>query len=194
MWRSIFVWIALLAASVLVALLGWQNRGLRADRDWLTDRAAYAYPGMYVPVVETTALDGAKLALGEPAGERQILFFFNHTCKYCRASAPTVAETARAIRKEFGDRVAVIGVCQCDAAQAQAFVRAHGFDFPVALLNAPRELMLYRARGVPLLLAIDRDGRVRHAIQGVFDTREQVDDLLAELRRKDAPPRPPTGS
>ena len=62
MWRSIFVWIALLAASVLVALLGWQNRGLRADRDWLTDRAAYAYPGMYVPVVETSALDGAKLA------------------------------------------------------------------------------------------------------------------------------------
>lgn len=194
MWRSIFVWIALLAASVLVALLGWQNRGLRADRDWLTDRAAYAYPGMYVPVVETTSLDGAELALGAPAGERQILFFFNHTCKYCRASAPTVAETARAIRQEFGDRVAMIGVCQCDAAQAAAFVRAHGFDFPVALLNAPRELMLYRARGVPLLLAIDGEGRVRHAVQGVFDTREQVDGLLAELRRKDAPPRPPTGS
>ena len=76
--------------AVLVALLGWQNRGLRADRDWLTDRAAYAYPGMYVPVVETTAFDGAKLALGAPSGERQILFFFNHTCKYCRASAPTV--------------------------------------------------------------------------------------------------------
>lgn len=194
MWRSISVWIALLAASALVALLGWQNRGLRADRDWLTDRAAYAYPGMYVPVVETTALDGAKLALGEPSGERQVLFFFNHTCEYCRASAPTVAATARAIRKEFGDRVEMIGVCQCDAAQAEAYARAHGFDFPIALLNAPRELMLYRARGVPVLLAIDRDGRVRHAIQGVFDTREQVDALLAELRRKDATQRPGKGS
>ena len=32
----------------------------------------------------------------------------------------------------------MIGVCQCDAAQADAFVRAHDFDFPVALLNAPR--------------------------------------------------------
>lgn len=149
---------------------------------------------MYVPVVETIALDGAKLALGEPTGEHQILLFFNHTCRYCRASAPTVAETARAIKAEFGDRVAVIGVCQCDAAQAEAFVRTHGFDFPVALLNVQRELMLYRARGVPVLLAIGRDGRVRHAIQGVFDTRKQVEGLLAELRDKDAPPRPRTGS
>lgn len=192
MWRSIFVWIALLAASALVALLGWQNRGLRADRDWLTDRAVYAYPGMYVPVVEATGLDGAKLALGAPSGERQILFFFNHTCKYCRASAPTVAATARAIKNEFGDRVAVIGVCQCDATQAAAYVRAQGFDFPVALLNAPRELMLYRARDVPLLLAIDRDGRVRHAVQGVFDAKGQVDDLFAELRSRDVPLQPRT--
>ena len=48
-----------------------------------------------------------------------------------------------------------------------------------------RQLMLYRARRVPLLLVIDRAGRVRHAVQGVFDTEEHVEQLLTALRYED---------
>ena len=78
MWRSIVVWIALLAASILVALLGWQNRGLRKERDWLTDRVSYAYPGMYVPALEVRSTSGADLELGAPRGDFQVLYFFTH--------------------------------------------------------------------------------------------------------------------
>jgi peroxiredoxin len=194
MWRSTFVWIALFSAAAMVAVLGWQNRGLRADRDLLTDRLQYAYPGMYVPQVDAQALDGGMLALGTPAQDRQVLFFFNHTCPHCRTSAPSVVSAANRIAGEFGRGVAVIGVCQCEPAQAREYARTHGFGFPIVTLRDPRSLALYRARGVPALLVIDRDGRVRHAVQGVFDTREQIENLLAELRRKDAPPRPRTGS
>lgn len=194
MWRSTWIWIALLSASALVAWLGWQNKALRADRDWLTDRVNFAYPGMYVPVIDAVALDGAPFALGAPSGEQQVLFFFNHTCPYCRASAPTVAQAAKAIREAHGDRVAMIGVCQCTPAQARQFATRHHFDFPIVTLVQQREVMLYRARGVPLLLAVGRDGRVRHAVQGVFDTREQVAALIAGLGRKDAPARPTTRS
>jgi hypothetical protein len=63
----------------------------------------------------------------------------------------------------------------------------HGFDFPVATLTDRRALMLFRARNVPLLMAIDGQGRVRHSRLGVFDTTEQVQDLVAALRRTDAP-------
>lgn len=190
MWRSIVPWMALFSAGALIVLLAWQNRGLRTDRDWLTDRVKYAYPGMYVPVVGAAGLDGDHYQLGAPAGDRQILFFFNDVCIYCRASAPTVVETVHGIRKEFGDRVAVIGVCDCDEAQASAFVARHKFDFPVVTLREVRSLANYRARDVPTLLAIDREGRVRHTVQGVFNTEAQVSGLLAELRRKDPPPKP----
>ncbi|UDI83538.1 cytochrome C biogenesis protein [Xanthomonas citri pv. mangiferaeindicae] len=50
-----------------------------------------------------------------------------------------------------------------------------------------RALMLFRARNVPLLMAIDAEGRVRHSHLGVFDTTERVQDLVAALRRTDAP-------
>lgn len=186
MWRSAFTWIALLAASALVVVLGMQNRGLREDRDRLTDRAAYAYPGMYVPVVDAPRVDGGRLALGAPDGDMQVLFFFNETCPFCLRSAPTVVETATSLKREFGERVSLVGVCQCAPATALGYAKQHGFAFPVVTVSAQRALALYRARGVPMLLAVDREGRVRHAIQGVFDTKAQVDSLLAELRRTDA--------
>lgn len=189
MWRSAFTWIALLAASALVVVLGLQNRGLREDRDRLTDRAAYAYPGMYVPVVDAPRIEGGRLALGAPVGDLQVLFFFDETCPYCLRSAPTVVDVATTLQREFGERVAMIGVCQCAPEQARDYARTHGFAFPVVTVNAQRALALYRARGVPMLLAVDREGRVRHAVQGVFDTREQAERLLAELRRMQSPAR-----
>jgi len=185
--RPSFTGIALFAAIVLVLVLGWQNRGLREDRDRLTDRAAYAYLGMYVPIVDATTPEGGRVRLGAPSGERQVVYFFNHVCPYCRASAPQVAATAGAIRERLSDRAEIVGVCQCTPAQASAYARTHGFDFPVVAFNQRRELALYRARGVPVLMAIDREGRVRHTIQGVFDRPEQREALLASLTAADVP-------
>jgi hypothetical protein len=57
MWRPSLMWAALIASVVLIAILGWQNRGLRAQRDWFSGRAMYAYRGMYVPKVFANATD-----------------------------------------------------------------------------------------------------------------------------------------
>lgn len=187
MWRSIVVWIALLAASILVALLGWQNRGLRKERDWLTDRVSYAYPGMYVPALEVRSTSGADLELGAPRGDFQVLYFFTHDCAYCLKSAPTLARTARTLQSDFGSQVSMLGICQCTDDQAREYALRHRFDFPVVTMSDRRNLMLYRARIVPLLLVVDRDGRVRHAIQGVFDTEEQTRGLIAALRNRASP-------
>jgi peroxiredoxin len=98
------------------------------------------------------------------------------------------------MRERLRDRAEIVGVCQCAPAQARAYAREHGFDFPVVTLDDRRSLALYRARGVPVLMAIDREGRVRHAIQGVIDRGTQVDALIAALEDQDAPPRPNAGS
>jgi peroxiredoxin len=184
MWRSMFPWIALLAASALVALLGWQNRGLRADRDWLTDRVSYAYPGMYVPLIKVRSIDGETFELGAPRADYQVLYFFTHTCPYCRQSAPAVAQTAHSLQRRFGARVSMLGICQCTDDQAREYARRHDFDFPVIAMNDRRSVMLYRARIVPVLLAIDRDGRVRHVSQGVFGDEKQIRDLVAALQNR----------
>jgi peroxiredoxin len=187
MLRTAAIWMALIAMLAMIALLGWQNRSLRQDRDWLVDRANRPYLGMYVPIVETRTIEGAAVAIGRPDSDRQILFFFNHTCPYCLSSAPTVADTARLLRSEFNGRVGMLGVCDCTQAQAVEYAARQHFDFPVIAMQDERTLALYRARTVPLLMAIDREGRVRHTITDVFDSKEQVQQLVAILRGKEMP-------
>lgn len=182
MWRPILLWLALLAASALVSVLAWQNRGLRAHRDWLSDRVDYAYPGMYVPAIKARSIDGAEFELGTPSAEHQLLYFFTHTCPYCRQSAPALAEAARVVERDFGGRVSTLGICECTDAQAREYAQRHGFGFPIIAMTDRRSLMLYRARTVPVLLVVGRDGRVKHAIQGIFDSEAQTRDLVAALQ------------
>ncbi|MBB4129902.1 peroxiredoxin [Xanthomonas campestris] len=182
-WR----WIGLLVACALIAVLAWQNKQLRTQQQWLQTRVSAPYDGMYVPRIEVTDTQGQRRTLGVPQGPAQVLFFFTTTCPYCRRSAPTVVHAARQLQANAAGRPQLLGVCQCDATQAARYAHVHGFDFPVVTLTDRRALMLFRARNVPLLLAIDGQGRVRHSHLGVFDTTERVQDLVAALRRTDAP-------
>lgn len=185
--RFPWVWLGLLGACALVAVLAWQNRQLREERQWFVARTTEPYLGMYVPQIAVTALDGATHVLGTPAAQFQVLYFFTPNCPYCKRSAPSVVQAAQRIGAESGGGAQLIGVCHCAPAQARRYAAEHRFDFPVATLTDRRALMLFRARNVPLMLALDRDGRVRHARVGAFDTTERVQDLLAAVRRTDAP-------
>ncbi|EWC49527.1 TlpA disulfide reductase family protein [Xanthomonas citri pv. glycines] len=177
----------LLVACALIAMLAWQNRQLRVQQQWLQTRISAPYDGMYVPRIEATDGDGRRHLLGAPHGPAQVLFFFTTTCPYCQRSAPTVLRAARELQANLPGRPQLLGVCHCDTAQAARYAHVHGFDFPVVTLTDRRALMLFRARNVPLLMAIDAEGRVRHSHLGVFDTTERVQDLVAALRRTDAP-------
>ncbi|WP_349782843.1 TlpA disulfide reductase family protein [Xanthomonas arboricola] len=177
----------LLIACALIAVLAWQNKQLRAQQQLLQARISAPYDGMYVPRIEVTDTAGQPHLLGVTQGQAQVLFFFTTTCPYCQRSAPTVLRAAQQLQANLPGRPQLLGVCQCDATQAARYAHVHGFDFPVVTLTDRRALMLFRARNVPLLMAIDGQGRVRHSRLGVFDTTEQVQDLVAALRRTDAP-------
>lgn len=186
--RMPWIWLGLLGACALVAVLAWQNRELREERRWFVTRTTEPYLGMYVPQVEATTLDGAAHVLGAPSGTFQVLYFFTPTCPYSRRSLPRVAEAARRIAQAHGPDVEVLGVCHCTPAQARAYADAHRLPFAVTTLTNRRHVMLFRARNVPALLALDRDGRLRYARVGTFDTKERMQDLLAALQRTDASP------
>ncbi|MCS3810241.1 peroxiredoxin [Xanthomonas arboricola] len=185
--RFPWLWLGLLAACVLVAVLAWQNQQLRTQQQWLQTRVTAPYAGMYVPTIATTGMDGHSYTLGAAHGQPQVLFFFTTTCPYCRRSAPTIVRAARQLQANLPGRPQLLGVCHCDPAQAARYAHVHGFDFPVVTLTDRRALMLFRARNVPLVMAVDGEGRVRHSHVGLFDTTERVQDLVAALRRTDAP-------
>jgi peroxiredoxin len=175
--------LALLAATTLVVVLALQVKQLRADQHWLVDRASNPYPGMYVPRVEMTALDGNPYTLGQPRARRQVLYFFTTTCPHCHNSLPMVKQLA-AMRD--GD-AEMLGIALADPAAADAYARQHRLSFPVIATQDRRMLMLFRARKVPLIMVIGGDGRVRYSRFGVLNSRDGFTRVLSAVRSKDTP-------
>lgn len=167
----------------LVVLLAWQNRGLREERDWLSDRALNAYVGMYVPKVATADLQGRPVTLGEVPADFQVLYFFTPQCPYCRASSPMIRALAERIRANAKGRIEMIGVGNDGDATVRDYAREQQFDFPIVATQDRRTVMLYRARSVPLVLVIGPDGRVRHSQLGAIDAMDQVGSILAAMRQ-----------
>lgn len=102
--RFPWLWMGLLVACALIAVLAWQNRQLRVQQHWLQTRISTPYDGMYVPRIEATDGDGRRHMLGAPHGPAQVLFFFTTTCPYCQRSAPTVLRAARELQANLPGR------------------------------------------------------------------------------------------
>ncbi|WP_242112187.1 TlpA family protein disulfide reductase [Luteimonas aquatica] len=179
--------LALLAAAALVVVLASQNRDLREQRDMLEKRAFEPYPGMWLPKVPATTLDGAKVELGTAPREFQLLYFFTPTCPYCKQSAPMVRQLAERLAGD-ADRVQLLGVADGRLDPVQRYVAEHDFDFPVVLLSDRRTLALFKAQSVPLLVVVDARGRVRHSHLGVFDRPEELDAMLKAVAPGQARP------
>ncbi|RDZ29644.1 TlpA family protein disulfide reductase [Lysobacter silvisoli] len=183
---------ALALATALVVTLGWQLHNARENQRWLAKRATQPYIGMYVPRIAATTLDGAARTLGQPAADYQVLYFFTTGCPYCRASAPLVKSIAGQLDSASGGRAELIGVALDPADAAGAYAREHGFAFPIVATQDRRSAMLFRARSVPLLLVVGRDGRVRYARVGAINTKDGVNGVLTAVRRTEASAAGPT--
>ena len=99
------------------AYLVRQNRTLADENRLLARRAVEPRPGLYVPALQASTLDGDPVVLGQ-VGRRQLLFFFNHSCAYCRASVPAWNTVARRLE---GHGIELYGVA-LDSAGAQGRV------------------------------------------------------------------------
>lgn len=172
---------AVVAAVVLVVVLGVQNRSLKGRYARMVERATRPYPGMYVPAFDAVTIDGDSVRIGDaPDGAAQALFFFTTTCEYCRATLPAWRRIAQA-GHESG--VAAYGIQLDSAHLAPRYVTEHALRFPVIHLSDRRLLALYRVERVPLTLLVD-SGRVSYARRGQIAEQVVVDSILAVLARQ----------
>jgi peroxiredoxin len=152
------------------------NRTLAAENARLARRAVEPRPGLYVGALALTTLDGRPAALGA-LGHRELLFFFNTTCPYCRASLP--AWNAIADRVRAATDLAVYGVAFDSAAAAAAYAAEQGLRFPVIAQPDPRIVGLYRVSSVPLVLVVNADGRMAYVRLGVLAAPRAIDSVVA---------------
>jgi peroxiredoxin len=160
-----------------------QNRSLTEQNELLARRAVEPRPGLFVPALEVATLDGTSVVLGE-IGRSQLLFFFNTTCQFCRASVPAWNEIAERL-KETAD-IAVYGVALDSVARAQAYAEEQGLTFPVIAKPDPRLGGLYRVSGVPLVLITTDDGRMAYVRLGVLESPTAIDSVVAAARASSA--------
>jgi thiol-disulfide isomerase/thioredoxin len=132
---------------------------------------------------EGEALDGDPLAVEDYRGKTVVVTVWGSWCAPCRKEAPWVVGAA----EELGDDVQFVGINIRDGstAQAQAFERRFGVDFPsfyspdgAALLAFPGVLGL---RTIPAFAVLDREGRVAASIIGQLPSRQTLVDLTQDV-------------
>jgi peroxiredoxin len=178
-----------LKETVVLALIGVvtagsvylvsQNRALSDQNRLLARQAVEPRAGLYAPTLDAVTLDGDSVVLGQ-IGRRQLLFFFTHTCAYCRASVPAWNDIAQRLDVDGG--LEVYGVALDSASIAAAYAAEQGLRFPVIAEPEPRLAGLYRVSGVPLVLILDEDGRMAYARLGVLESPAGIDSVVGAVR------------
>jgi peroxiredoxin len=169
---------ALAVAATLVVVLALRVKSLERENEELFRRVTRPYAGMYVPAFSAASTGRSPVSVGSPARGRQVLFVFNSTCPYCRASIPAWTRLAAAAEAANGPGAAV-GVSLDSPDSARAYATRHGLRYPVAAFPDRRMVALYRTRTVPVTMVVDSTGRVLLARIGELREGPAADSVRA---------------
>jgi len=141
------------------------------------DGAAPATRELFTPALALPDLAGDTVTLAGFRGKVTLVNFWASWCDPCREEFPHMAELYREFdRKDFE----IAGVSDdVDAGLMRAFVRKYRPPFPI-LVGGGRMKQVYRYRGLPYSVLLDRQGRVIERIFG-FGGAEEFRRLHATI-------------
>jgi peroxiredoxin len=137
------------------------------------------------PAFSLRTLDGERVSLAKLEGRVVLVNFWATWCPPCREEMPGF----QAVWEEYEKRgFTVVGISMDvgGSAAVQAFVRQNGIGYPVAMADDEVQLAYGGVDALPQSFLVDRRGRVRRMVSGVFSEgtlRRAVDELLAEGAR-----------
>jgi cytochrome c biogenesis protein CcmG/thiol:disulfide interchange protein DsbE len=154
-WKAALRSARWLAAAALVALAIAVAELASGGGSNTTGRAA---PPLPAKALRPPAVDLAGLR-GKPA----LVDFFASWCEPCREEAPTL----RRLSASVAGRATVVAVDWDDAGNAaRAFVREHGWDFPVLADTSGAAGEAYGLIGLPTSFVLDPEGRIVATFRG----------------------------
>jgi peroxiredoxin len=163
---SILTVLALVALSGATIALSLRVDKLLASYQRLGQRLALPYPGFMLPTFSAGTVSGDSIRVGPP-GVRQLIFEFNASCPYCRATLPIWKVLADSARRLHGT-VEVIGLSLDSFPLAREHATGEGLNFHVATFPTQKMRRLSRAGTVPQTLVLDDDGLVIYAHAGLL--------------------------
>jgi peroxiredoxin len=120
--------------------------------------------GRQAPPLPAKALRPPGIDLAELRGKPALVDFFASWCGPCAEEAPTLRKLSTAL----GDKATVVAVDWDDAeGAARAFVRKHGWTFPVLADTSGTAGEKYGvSTGLPTSFVLDPEGRIVHTFLG----------------------------
>ena len=176
--RKVFRVIEALLWVVVAGLFVWRiTPQLRAAAGWGSG-------GTDAPAVTFQMLDGHAVPMRELRGQVVLVNFWATWRPPCRAEMPGFQKVYESKR---GDGFTVVGVSMDEAApeHVASFLRDHAIAYPVAMATPDVAAAFGGVNSFPTSFLIDRQGRVRYTVRGIFASvtlRAAVDRLLAEGR------------
>ncbi len=130
------------------------------------------------PNFEAQDLDGNIVRLSDFQGGPVILNFWATWCTSCRAEIPALQRVFEE-RKDEGLAVVGVGWGERSVGTARSYMEDLGATFTVAMDPTGDIGDAYRVFGLPLTLAIDKDGVIRESVNG--ELTYQAFDQFAQL-------------
>ena len=164
------LWIALLA------FLGY--------RIWPQVAAAFgmASASAAAPDFQLVTLDGTPVSRDALRGKVVLVNFWATWCPPCRVEMPGFQDVYDRRRAE-GFTIVGVSTDAAGGAHVERYLRKHGITYPVAMASGGIVQDFGGARALPTSFLLDRQGRIRHTVTGIFAelTLDQaVERLLAE--------------
>lgn len=172
-------WSRWLDALFWAAVLGFVGYKL-----WPQTAAAFGVGGERSAVsnVAVQTLEGDTVSLASLRGQVVLVNFWATWCPPCRAEMPGFQDVYEE-KREQGFTIVGLSTDPTGAATVEAFLRERGITYPVAMATMQSIQAFDAGRALPRSFLIDRQGRVRHQVTGIFTEvalRQAVERLLAE--------------
>ena len=167
-----------LLLTVALAVLAW--------RAWPQVAAALGTHnnGAPAPDLHVSTLRGDTLSLAGLRGKVVLVNFWATWCPPCRAEMPGFQKVYEA-RKDRG--LVILGISTDDdgPVAVSGYVVARGITYPIAMSNLSIE-HTFGIQALPTTFLIDRSGRIRYQVQGMF-VRPALDRAVDQLLAESAP-------
>jgi peroxiredoxin len=138
--------------------------------------------GEAAPSFSVKTLEGRRVSLDRLRGEVVLVNFWATWCPPCRLEMPGFESVYEAY-KDRGFTVVGLATDVNGRGLVEAFVRDNRITYPVAMASEDVRLKYGGVDALPQSFLLDKQGRVRRIVSGVFSEgslREAVDELLAE--------------
>lgn len=139
--------------------------------------------GPPAPVVTFAMLDGSYTQLEQLRGQVVLVNFWATWCPPCRMEMPGFQ---RIYQQKQDQGFTIIGLASSDSgskSRIESFLNDRRITYPIGMADATAENAFGGINGLPTSFLIDRKGRVRYTVRGMFTEialKEAVEKLLTE--------------